>query len=76
MQTLTILGVYITYLHKKYFYPELSKNKIVHVRAETASLRHLPAHSEIIHGRRRAKWWAQMDLNHRPRAYQARALTN
>ena len=22
------------------------------------------------------KWWAQMDLNHRPRAYQARALTN
>ncbi len=21
-------------------------------------------------------WWAQMDLNHRPRAYQARALTN
>ena len=23
-----------------------------------------------------AKWWAQMDLNHRPRAYQARALTN
>ena len=24
----------------------------------------------------RRKWWAQMDLNHRPRAYQARALTN
>jgi len=24
----------------------------------------------------RMKWWAQMDLNHRPRAYQARALTN
>ncbi len=24
----------------------------------------------------RQKWWAQMDLNHRPRAYQARALTN
>ena len=22
------------------------------------------------------QWWAQMDLNHRPRAYQARALTN
>ena len=22
------------------------------------------------------EWWAQMDLNHRPRAYQARALTN
>ena len=21
-------------------------------------------------------WWAQMDSNHRPRAYQARALTN
>jgi hypothetical protein len=29
MQTLTILGVYITYLHiLTYFYPELSKNKI------------------------------------------------
>ena len=26
--------------------------------------------------RRTAEWWAQMDLNHRPRAYQARALTN
>ena len=24
----------------------------------------------------RVQWWAQMDLNHRPRAYQARALTN
>ena len=24
----------------------------------------------------RRRWWAQMDLNHRPRAYQARALTN
>ena len=23
-----------------------------------------------------SKWWAQTDLNHRPRAYQARALTN
>ena len=23
-----------------------------------------------------ARWWAQVDLNHRPRAYQARALTN
>ena len=22
------------------------------------------------------KWWAQVDSNHRPRAYQARALTN
>ena len=21
-------------------------------------------------------WWAQVDLNHRPRAYQARALTS
>ena len=25
--------------------------------------------------RRRHLWWAQMDSNHRPRAYQARALT-
>ena len=25
---------------------------------------------------RKRDWWAQMDSNHRPRAYQARALTN
>ena len=24
----------------------------------------------------RAAWWAQVDSNHRPRAYQARALTS
>ena len=25
---------------------------------------------------RKSKWWAQVDSNHRPRAYQARALTS
>ena len=29
-----------------------------------------------VHLQSRLCWWAQMDSNHRPRAYQARALTN
>jgi hypothetical protein len=65
MQTHNILGVYLTYLHAK-----LSKNKIF-VFCFILARDHLdqPCLSHLI-------WWAQMDLNHRPRAYQARALTN
>ena len=65
MQTLIILGVYLTYLHAK-----LSKNKIV-LLFNRPSFSHLVPTPKFIF-----KWWAQMDLNHRPRAYQARALTN
>ena len=63
MQTHNILGVYLTYLHAK-----LSKNKIVFCLTRSYHLDQ-PCLSHLI-------WWAQMDLNHRPRAYQARALTN
>ena len=41
----------------------LSKNKIVFIAHPLDQPHYI-------------KWWAQMDLNHRPRAYQARALTN
>ena len=69
VQTLTILGVYLTFLYLLY-YPKLSKNEICIDPAISSppKSRHHPADP--------AKWWAQMDLNHRPRAYQARALTN
>jgi hypothetical protein len=64
MQTLNILGVYFTHLHTR-----LSKNKILILLLAFAS-------STWTNPIFIFKWWAQMDLNHRPRAYQARALTN
>jgi hypothetical protein len=70
MQTLTYsrrLSYPLTFFH----YPKLSKNKIGLILSN--HLRHRNPTPAIA---RRAKWWAQMDLNHRPRAYQARALTN
>ena len=51
-------------------YPKLSKNEIVWISCITSHRCPTPAIAP------QAKWWAQMDLNHRPRAYQARALTN
>ena len=67
MQTLNILGVYFTYLH--FTYSKFSKNKIILFINIFHSISNLG-------NARFATWWAQMDLNHRPRAYQARALTN
>ena len=50
-------------------YPKFSKNEIVAFRRPSAP-------SPNRGSAPCAEWWAQMDLNHRPRAYQARALTN
>ena len=71
MQTLIILGVYLTHLLIIILTTasKLSKNKIGLVLCHRHQL-------DPIIRRSVRKWWAQMDLNHRPRAYQARALTN
>ena len=50
--------------------PKLSKNKIN--CAQTSTIHKITTHGDASG----TTWWAQMDLNHRPRAYQARALTN
>ena len=74
MQTRIILGVYFTYLlYNQFtcFCLNFQRTKVLHYRLLIASIK--PNLSSSI---MRVKWWAQMDLNHRPRAYQARALTN
>jgi hypothetical protein len=69
MQTLNILGVYLTHLHIK---TTLNFQRTKSFDFENIVLPPVPNPGF----RPAAKWWAQMDLNHRPRAYQARALTN
>ena len=72
MQTLYYsrrLSYLLTQLH--FCLSELSKNKIYFQRLAAPSPTDPSPRSS-----RSSKWWAQMDLNHRPRAYQARALTN
>jgi hypothetical protein len=70
MQTLTY--------SRRLFYPLTLKTTLNFQRTKTIGFRsnhscHRCPTPDITH---RVKWWAQMDLNHRPRAYQARALTN
>ena len=69
MQTLSILGVYLTYLHAFYLILNFQRTKLFVLITVVPAICPTPM-------RPKAKWWAQMDLNHRPRAYQARALTN
>ena len=69
MQTLNILGVYLTHLQKTTLNFQRTKSADFE---DIVPFHHRPTPEFA----RRAKWWAQMDLNHRPRAYQARALTN
>ena len=75
MQTRSILGVYFIHLHFSKLditccLSELSKNKSISCFLAASIRPNLADEPEA------RKWWAQMDLNHRPRAYQARALTN
>jgi hypothetical protein len=72
MQTHSILGVYLTFLHN-YISVCLNFQRTKFITALEADCRH-PTHPPFKPAG--LKWWAQMDLNHRPRAYQARALTN
>ncbi len=74
MQTPVVLGVYLTHLHLFLLNPGLSKNEIGGSRHVTRLP--APCAAPVPFAPIRRKWWAQMDLNHRPRAYQARALTN
>ena len=64
-----ILGVQLTYVTRKNPLPDFQRTKFILLRPcdlEVVTLLH----------QFQGIWWAQMDLNHRPRAYQARALTN
>ena len=50
--------------------------KLTRINADCCNLKPCTAQSLIIRSRAYPwRWWAQMDSNHRPRAYQARALT-
>ena len=69
MQTLAILGVYFTHLHI------LTTLNFQRTKSLDLVMCHLPP-PPLCTSPVRRKWWAQVDLNHRPRAYQARALTN
>ena len=66
-----ILGVYLTHLHLLKTTLNFQRTKSIDFRASF-----LPSLCPTPDWERRSQWWAQMDLNHRPRAYQARALTN
>ena len=62
------------YLLTLLFRSKLSKNKIVFCRSLLCACHQPLNHSFTLpYGQ---KWWAQTDLNHRPCAYQAHALTN
>ena len=39
-------------------------------------LRNIVSFAYFSFSQKKNKWWAQVDSNHRPRAYQARALTS
>jgi hypothetical protein len=68
----SILGVYLTFLHN-YISVCLNFQRTKFNAAITWTAAIQPTPRLNLSG---LKWWAQMDLNHRPRAYQARALTN
>ena len=62
------------YLLTLLFRSKLSKNKIVFCRSLLCACHQPLNHSFTLPCGQ--KWWAQTDLNHRPCAYQAHALTN
>jgi hypothetical protein len=69
MQTLTY--------SRRLFYPLTLKTTLNFQRTKLSvpDITHASAPIPRVHAVG-VQWWAQMDLNHRPRAYQARALTN